>query len=166
MRVNCFDPIIDQDCTLLVLGTAPGGQSLLRQEYYAHGGNRFWTIMQHILNAKGLLDYAAKRELLLKNRIALWDVIKECDRKTSKDSDIENEVVNDFTTLLNNYPNIQTIVFNGHKPKMYFDIYVKLNKPVDLKVVKSTSPSNNRNYSLEELIAIWKPIIKNNVQEN
>lgn len=34
---------------VLVLGTAPGRLSLGRGEYYAHGGNRFWQVMEALL---------------------------------------------------------------------------------------------------------------------
>jgi TDG/mug DNA glycosylase family protein len=142
------------------LGTVPGGQSLIHQEYYAHGGNRFWPLMQSLLNQNGILDYEAKKQMLLNNGIALWDVIKECDRKSSKDSDIENEITNDFNLLLKKYSSIKKIIFNGHNPKAYFDIHVKPERPIELLVAKSTSPANNRNYSFEELQVIWKPLIK------
>ena len=160
MKVKCFEPIINSKCRLLILGTAPGKQSLLHNEYYAHGGNRFWPLMFNLLNGKHTDDYKAKQQLLLDNEIALWDVIKECDRKSSKDSDIENEIANDFNELLRKYTSIKKIIFNGHNPKTYFDIHVKLDRPVELVIAKSTSPANNRNYSFEELEAIWEPLIK------
>lgn len=160
IRVKCFEPIIDESCHTVILGTAPGGPSLLHQEYYAHGGNNFWPLMQVIFIKPGILKYEEKKKMLLNNNIAIWDVLKECDRKTSKDSDIKNEIANDFNTFFKTYPEVRKVIFNGHNPKHYFDIHVKLEKQLEFHLAISTSPMNNRNYSFDDLLAIWKPLIK------
>lgn len=160
MKVKSFDPIISDSCNILILGTAPGGQSLLRREYYAHGGNNFWPLMQAILDKPGILKYEEKKQMLLNNKIAVWDVLKECDRNTSRDSDIENEIANDFSAFFKSFPSVEKVIFNGQDPKFYFDLHIKLEKSIELLVAKSTSPMNNRRYSFDELLAIWKLLIK------
>ena len=49
--VNGFEPVVDGQSEVLVLGTAPGAQSLLTGEYYANRGNIFWEIISHIFTA-------------------------------------------------------------------------------------------------------------------
>lgn len=159
MRVKCFPPVINEQSEILILGTAPGTKSIKDQGYYAHKGNRFWPLMGVILNERIPADYESKKNLLLKHKIALWDVLAECDRTGSGDSSICNEIANDFNLLLHNFPGIKKIVFSGLNPKFFFDTHVKLSKQLPTVVARSTSPTNNRNYSFEELVEIWKPLI-------
>ena len=55
------------------------------------------------------LDYADKKQMLLDNRIALWDVLGYCEREGSLDSDITCEQPNDLAGFLQNHPQIHTM---------------------------------------------------------
>ena len=69
-----FDPVADTDSRLLILGSMPGIRSLQMQQYYGHPQNRFWPLVTMLLGyAEVPLDYADKKQMLLDNRIALWD---------------------------------------------------------------------------------------------
>jgi G:T/U-mismatch repair DNA glycosylase len=39
LRKRCFDPVVDRQTRLLVLGSLPGEQSLAVQQYYANRQN-------------------------------------------------------------------------------------------------------------------------------
>ena len=41
----CFGPIVSPDSRLLILGTLPGEESLIRRQYYGHPRNHFWPII-------------------------------------------------------------------------------------------------------------------------
>ncbi len=160
---NCksLAPSIDNNSYILILGSMPGVKSLEEQQYYAHPQNRFWKVMGVICNEPNLyeLDYDLKLKVLLKNNIALWDILKTCKRDGSLDSDIQNETPNDIRKLLRKYPNIKTICLNGNKAyssfKKYFpDLLEKFN----CNKMPSTSPANAR-YSLNKLIDEWKIIL-------
>jgi G:T/U-mismatch repair DNA glycosylase len=43
-RKRCFDPVVDDRTRLLILGSLPGEQSLVLQEYYGNRQKNFWTI--------------------------------------------------------------------------------------------------------------------------
>ena len=43
-RTRCFDPVVDERTRLLLLGSLPGEQSLVLQQYYGHRQKNFWTI--------------------------------------------------------------------------------------------------------------------------
>jgi len=60
------------------------------------------------------------------NKVALWDVLKSCERKGSLDASIENQsiVANDFGGLLHSYTDISSIFFNGAKAESVFRKYV------------------------------------------
>ena len=108
-------PNIDKDCRALILGSMPGVKSLEAQQYYAHPQNRFWPMMAHLLGEELPSAYEEKLAMLLRHHIALWDSIGSCEREGSLDSAIRNEQGNDFAALLQEYPGIRAIYFNGGK---------------------------------------------------
>lgn len=152
-----FSPIINHQSKILILGSMPGVKSLEKQQYYAHPQNRFWKLIGLLCNYNNLsdLEYDNKLNILLNNKLALWDVIKSCERKGSMDSDILNESPNNFDLLLKKYPNIEKICFNGNKAynafKKYFPEFL-LN--YNHFVLPSTSPANAR-FSIENLYDSW-----------
>ncbi len=160
---NCksFKPSIDNNSTVLVLGSMPGIKSLEERQYYAHPQNRFWKVMGAICNESELheFDYDLKLKTLLKNNIALWDTIKSCKREGSLDSDIQNETPNNIKGLLKKYSNIKTICFNGNKSYSAFKKYFPdLLKEYSCHKMPSTSPANAR-YSIAALIKEWSEIV-------
>ena len=156
---NCksFEPSIDNNSKVLILGSMPGIKALEKQQYYAHPQNRFWKLMGIICDVSNLheCDYDLKLKTLLKNNIALWDVIKFCKREGSLDSDIKNETVNNLRDLLKKYPNIKTICLNGGKSFIAFKKYFPdLLQKYNCHKMLSTSPANAR-YSLDVLVKEW-----------
>lgn len=154
---KCFLPIINNNSKILILGSMPGVKSLEKQQYYAHPQNRFWKLMGMICDFDNIsdLEYDDKLKILLNNRFGLWDVIQYCERKGSMDSDIQNEIPNDFYNLLEKYSNIEVICFNGTKAysafKKYFPELLLKYKYFQLP---STSPANAR-FNLDKLYKIW-----------
>lgn len=59
------------------------------------------------------MRYEARLAALLACGIGLWDVVAEAQRNGSLDSDIRNRQDNDLSGLLERFPNIKTIAFNG-----------------------------------------------------
>ena len=99
--VNGFEPVVDGQSVVLVLGTAPGAQSLLTGEYYANRGNIFWEIISHIFNGgRPFASYAEKVACLHQNHIALWDTLSRCRREGSTDDNITAEEHNDIDRFL------------------------------------------------------------------
>ncbi|HEY8890205.1 MAG TPA: DNA-deoxyinosine glycosylase [Clostridium sp.] len=138
-------PIIDKNCEILILGTMPGADSLIKQEYYAFERNQFWKIIFSIFGKEIDDNYESKKAVLLNNKIAIWDVLKSCDRKDSSDSNIKNPVANDFELLFIKYPNLRNIYFNGKKAEsLYRQLVVnKINENnLSLFNLPSTSPAN------------------------
>ncbi len=156
-----FLPSIDKNSKILILGSMPGVKSLEQQQYYAHPQNRFWKVMAEICNTPNLykLDYKLKLNVLLKNKIALWDTLSFCERLGSLDSKIINEKPNDIIKLLNEYQNIKLICLNGNKSYSVFKKFFPdlLNRYSCYKM-PSTSPANAK-YHLELLIEHWKLLI-------
>ncbi|MFZ2784950.1 MAG: DNA-deoxyinosine glycosylase [Sediminibacterium sp.] len=127
ITIKSFDPIAHENCTVLILGTMPGNQSLEQNQYYGHPDNVFWDIMIRVLlpniteqEIDGL-TYADKEGLLLQNDIALWDVLQYCSRSGNLDSKIRNEIKNDIETFVAGHNKIRKVIFNGQKAEKYFD---------------------------------------------
>ena len=97
-----------------------------------------------------------KKDFLLKNHIAVWDVIASCDIEGSSDSSIKNAVPNDFSDILKAAP-IRKIYTNGGTAYKLYHKYCE--KVTGIKAMKlpSTSPAN-ASYSLDRLISEWKVI--------
>jgi TDG/mug DNA glycosylase family protein len=158
--INSFEPVVDANCRILILGTMPGVRSLQKQEYYGHERNSFWKIIYTLFDAQISKDYEEKKAFLVRHNIALWDVLRTCSREGSSDSNIKNPIPNDFADLFLQYPNITAIFFNGEPAKKLFYRYVI--KTLDLGdrpvfVLPSTSPANTAR--VEEKYECWKQIL-------
>lgn len=152
-----FEPISNNDATILILGTMPGEQSILLNQYYGHSRNNFWKLLFTIFETPFSDDYENRKSLILNNKIALWDVLQVCERKGSLDSAIKNEVANDFEDFLKNHPKINHIFFNGQKAASFFKKYVALEYKYQTSTLPSTSPANAEK-TFEEKLLEWKKI--------
>ncbi len=100
MTIASFAPIVDARTKILILGSIPGIKSLEKVEYYGNKQNQFWKIICTIFNNTVVPDcYKNKVDFLLQNRIGLWDVVRNCERKGSLDIAIKNQEINDFDTF-------------------------------------------------------------------
>lgn len=117
-RKRCFDPVVDARTRLLVLGSLPGEKSLALQQYYGNRQNRFWALMSEVIGTDLVrLDYGNRLSTLLEHGVGLWDVVAEAHRPGSLDSQIRNRDDNDLPGLLERYPGIAVIAFNGGTAK-------------------------------------------------
>ena len=158
LPVFSFAPIADLQSKVLILGTMPGKESLREKAYYAHHQNAFWKILFVLFNHPYSTDYQIRKEMLLKNGVALWDVLETCTRHTSLDADIRQEYPNDFLPFLSSHPNISRIFFNGKGAAGYFRKYFP-DIDLPMQVLPSTSPA----YAIrwESKLEAWKAIINN-----
>lgn len=157
MQIYSFPSISNSKAKVLVLGTMPGIQSLKLNQYYGHNRNAFWKILFTVFEESFSLDYEIRKELVLKNNIAIWDVLQTCVREGSLDSAIEQEVPNDFNTFLAAHPNIEFIFFNGQKAAYYFKKYVAVSEKYKLHTLPSTSPAH-AGLSFEQKKQAWQMI--------
>ncbi len=139
-----FAPLIDQHTEILIIGTMPGIKSLEEAQYYAHPRNAMWPIIARIYNKnKDFVSYHEKIACLLKNRIGMWDNLQYCERNGSLDSNIKNEIPNNFEQLLTKYPRVKKLLFNGQKSYGFFKKYhPALLERYQHRIMPSTSPAN------------------------
>ncbi|HAF45497.1 MAG: DNA-deoxyinosine glycosylase [Sideroxydans sp. GWF2_59_14] len=160
-RLHSFPPVADEQSNLLILGSMPGKESLKQKQYYAHPQNAFWKIMGDLVGAHPTLPYQQRLSALTAAHIALWDVLKTCERQGSLDSNIQNETANDFASFFKNHPHITHVFFNGAKAEQSFKKFVLgKQKLPPLKFVRlpSTSPAHAGMRYAEKLQA-WKTAV-------
>mgnify|MGYP000937810842 CR=1 FL=1 len=96
--------------------------------------------------------------MLLRNYIAVWDVIQSCEITGSSDASIRNVIVNDISEILNT-ADIKQIIANGGTS---CKLYRKFLFPVtgrDILRLPSTSPANAA-CTLDKLIREWSVLLK------
>lgn len=120
-HARSFPPVVAKRPRALILGSMPGLRSLDAGEYYAHPQNAFWKIMSALFGMPAA-DYAARLRIITGNHLALWDVLKYCERTGSLDSAIDDASieVNDFTAFLGRYRSIRHVFLNGGKAAQEF----------------------------------------------
>ncbi|MEO8459291.1 MAG: DNA-deoxyinosine glycosylase [Dokdonella sp.] len=149
LRVASFPPQMGNDCRLLILGTVPSLRSLAERQSYAHPQNLFWRFMGEMFDAGFDRPYAERIARLHARGIGIWDVLKQCERRGSLDSNIvvASEIGNDIPGLLTQYPSIAAIALNGSKAQQAFRRHVlpelkRNGSRVTLIELPSTSPAN------------------------
>ncbi len=160
MSLHSFAPSAAPDARVLILGSMPGGESLRRQQYYAHPRNAFWRIMGTLFDFSPDLPYAERLDRLKKHHVALWDSLVGCERDGSLDSNIRDPEPNDIPRLLRECPSIRMIFCNGTASFRFLKKYhAELFDRSDLTVVQlpSTSPAAAV-FSFEEKLARWRTV--------
>ena len=152
-----FKPIYDNKSKILILGTMPSIKSRANKFYYSNPTNRFFKIMETLFNTK-LLNNDDKKAFLLKNKIALWDVCKECDILASSDSSIKNIIPNNISIILNSAP-IKAIFTTGKTAYKLYQKYIFPTAKIEAISLPSSS-SANASYSLDKLINEYQIILK------
>lgn len=153
-----FGPIYDKNSEILILGSFPSLKSRKENFYYANPRNRFWKVIAAIIETEVPVNVNEKKEMLLRNKIAVYDVIKSCSIEGSKDSSIKDVKLTDLLPVIKNSQIGSRIYTNGNKA---WELYMKYTFPITkIEAIKlpSTSPANAA-WSLDRLIAEWQNII-------
>ena len=153
-----FEPVFDKNSRILILGTFPSVKSREQSFYYGHPQNRFWKVISRLTEEPLPETVEEKKAMLLKHRIAVWDVIESCDIIGSSDSSIRNVVPADLTRILS-AASIRTIYANGGTAKRLFDRYQKKSTGREIVGLPSTSPANAA-WNLDRLLSAWKCIVE------
>lgn len=150
-----FAPVYDDRSRALILGTWPSPKSREMAFYYGHPQNRFWPLLAALTGEPlpAREDIAAKKQLLLRHGLALWDTLESCTITGASDASIKDVVPNDIARLLRKAP-IRAVFCNGATA---YRIYTKYQQPLTgIPAVRlpSTSPANAA-CSPARLEALW-----------
>lgn len=157
MILHPIPPVFDENSRVLILGSFPSVKSREQGFFYGHPQNRFWKVTAALFAEDAPQSIEEKRSFLLRNRIAVWDVIGSCDIVGSSDASIRNVTANDLSVILN-AADIRAIFVNGKTAYAYYQKYTepKIGRPAIC--LPSTSPANAA-WSAERLIEAWREIL-------
>jgi hypoxanthine-DNA glycosylase len=158
-RISSFPPIISDDSRVLVLGTMPGAESLRQYRYYAYERNHFWSVIFALYGMERPVDYDERVQFLHEKKIAVWDVLASCERRSSADSEIKNPEPNKIVELIDDHPQIQAVFLNGKGATKLFNrhILIKLHRVVHVETLPSTSPAYAIPFSVK--LAGWQKLL-------
>ena len=141
-----FPPVYDQHSKVLILGSFPSVKSREISFYYGNKQNRFWRMICDFFAEQIPESVEGKKDFLLRRKIALWDMVTECEIVGSADASIQNAKRADLTDIFEAC-SLQKILLNGSLAyEMFLDGYA--NCGIEYVKMPSTSPANPR-FSLE-----------------
>ena len=155
--IHSIEPVFDTESRVLILGTMPSPKSREVQFYYGHPQNRFWRVLAAVLGEEVPQSVPEQKAMLLRHRIALWDVLAECEITGASDSSIRNPVANDLSVILDHAP-VQAVFTTGATA---WKLYTRLQKPhtgIEAVRLPSTSPANCA-VKMEALTEAYKAIL-------
>ncbi|MDR1209636.1 MAG: DNA-deoxyinosine glycosylase [Clostridiales bacterium] len=157
MRViHPFPPLVGADSRALILGSFPSERSRAEGFFYGHPQNRFWRVLAAVYGADAPQSVAEKRDFILSRRLALWDVIAECDIEGSADASIGGVVPNDIGKLMRDAP-ITRVFTNGGTAFRLYKKYILPDTGAAASRLPSTS-SANAGWSAERMIEAWRVV--------
>ncbi|MDR0220639.1 MAG: DNA-deoxyinosine glycosylase [Lachnospiraceae bacterium] len=143
-------PIYDEHSKVLILGTFPSPKSREVAFYYGHPQNRFWRVMADVMETEVPQNNEEKTIFLLKNKIALWDVIHSCEIVGAADGSIKNPIVNNFSEILCK-AEIKAVFTTGMTATRLYQKHCLPKTNIPAVCLPSTSPAN-RSCSFEVLV--------------
>lgn len=161
-----FAPVYGPCSRALILGSWPSPKSWDMGFYYGHPQNRFWPLLAGLTGepVPAREDIAAKRQLILRHGLALWDVLAGCTIEGASDASIRDAVPEDIGFLLARAP-IEAVFCNG---AVAYKLYVRYMQPVSgIAAVRlpSTSPANAA-WTMARLQEAWGAVLAPYLAEN
>ena len=150
-------PVFDEHSKILILGSFPSVKSRESGFFYGHPQNRFWRVLSSLFHEDLPVTIDEKRAFLLRNGVALFDVLASCRIVGSSDSSIRDVRPNDLTPILSR-AKIERIYTNGAQATALYRRHLQRETGIECIALPSTSPANAA-FSLEKLIAEWHLIL-------
>jgi G:T/U-mismatch repair DNA glycosylase len=152
-----YPPFIQNDTTKLIVGTLPPprfsmGELLEKDVDFCYGSyyNSLWLYIDKIYNLKLRYDNSLeaveeRKRFLIKQKIGVCDIVERAEREKIDASDLgmTNIKLRNLIGYLEQYPNIDTLLFTGgnskNGPEYFFRQHIK-DYNIQLKVVSNEVP--------------------------
>lgn len=149
-----FDPVVDANTRLLILGSLPGDASLKAAQYYGHPQNAFWRLIGGVIGRDlPPLPYDDRLTALKAAGVGLWDVIASAERPGSLDAAIRRPEAADLRGLVAGLPALRAVAFNGGTAARLGRAILADGEGMSLIALPSSSPAHARPF--EEKAAAW-----------
>lgn len=152
-RCHAFPPLCGDNPHTIILGTFPSPLSRDKGEYYGNPRNQFWRLIFGAFDVSfDNPGYDMKKAVLFENRIALYDVIAECEPDGALDSGIRNPV---YRTKLPDFiaaKKISNVFFNGNNA---YRFYRRGIGEIERRILPSSSPAN-AGMRFDEKLRLWR----------
>ena len=120
--VHPLEVLKDKDSKILILGSFPSVKSREMNFFYMNKTNRFYKVLSSLLDIDLFsISIEEKKRILLKNHIALYDVVKRCRIHGSSDSSLQILDYSDIYEILMN-TKINKIYLNG---SLAYSLFIK-----------------------------------------
>ncbi len=149
-----IEPVFDERSRILLLGTFPSPKSREVGFFYGHPHNRMWKVLAAVYGEDEPQTVEERRVFLLRNRIAMWDVLASCAIKGASDASIRDAVPNDLSRIFD-VALIERIYATGAKAHELYRRYLEPVYGRECTRLPSTSPANAAT-SLEQLIEAYR----------
>ena len=169
-RISCFPPVMDNRTQVLILGSLPGGMSLIKREYYAHPHNHFWRLLGSALGINVLPQFSYENRLRLIQHlgIGLWSSLASGERGgSSLDSKIKDpEPIDILTGLLEHgVEDVRAIFFDGRLAEEVFmtNVHWQLPTYYQSTIEFDYLPSSSSAYAAMQFrmkSRIWRRLIR------
>ncbi len=156
--IHPIPPLYDEQSRVLILGSFPSVKSREGRFFYHHPQNRFWKVISALYEEAVPVTIEQKKELLLRLRIAVWDVIQSCEIVGSSDSSIRNVIPNNPADILK-HSCVEHIFTNGNTSHRLYMKYIYPVTGMESMKLPSTSPAN-AGYTLDRLLEEWSILKK------
>ena len=135
-----FAPVYNEHSRALILGTWPSPKSREMAFYYGHPQNRFWPMIAAVTGepVPDWADIEAKKAIILKHGLAVWDTIGACDIKGASDASIRNAVPNDVAALIQKL-GVRAVFCNGAASGRVYAKYAQASTGMPAVVLGSTT---------------------------
>lgn len=160
MIKRAFDPVVDAETRLLILGSLPGDASLKAGQYYGHPQNAFWRLTGGAIGRDlAALPYPERLETLKSAGVGLWDVIARAVRPGSLDQAIREAEAADLKRLVAELPRLRAVAFNGGTASRIGRRSLAGVEGIDLIDLPSSSPAH-ATLSFADKAAAWSVLRK------
>lgn len=155
--IHCIAPVYDENSRVLLLGTMPSPKSREAGFFYGHPQNRMWPVLARVFGEETPFGTEARKEFLLRNRIAMWDVLSACTIAGADDASIRDVVPNDLRPILAS-ADIRAVFTTGKKAQALYEKHIFPVTGIMAQCLPSTSPANCRYHTVDTLTEAYRAV--------
>lgn len=159
LETHPYGSFVPSRARFLVLGSFTGKPAAGYDWFYTTKRNQFWPILENVYGLK-LDNKKSKQKLFTKLRIAITDIIYQCERE--KGTNLDTNLIN----IIYNIPAIEKILSQNKIERIYFSSrfvegkFKKIFKDVSIELITLPSPSPRyATMSKAEKIARYKELL-------